>query len=353
MTTRSIRSLPEQLEALDEAQRRRFDALLEVSARVGRLEAPLSMHDWLTDRFGSVEAAERQHVVKVRNRWTGEAAAFNDLRARRPKPASAAQDAPPSDDFCEPETRTPADTFGRISGEHSISAGNVAKYEWLHGLVILDTHDPLNWSEHQLVDAFTTARRWLVAANEQHPTALYPFVLWNCSPRAGASVHHPHLQVMLADDGPPARVEAWRSAAVAYRLQTGRSYLDDLWATHDALELAGGTEVRWLAHLTPVKDRELVLLARAFDDELAAAVWAASRFLIDELGVRAFNLALYLRPLASVEEDWSELPAIARIVDRGDPSSATNDIGAMELYGHPVIGADPFDVASAARAALG
>lgn len=349
---RSIGTLREQLDALDEQMRARVDALYDVTATVGRLEPPAEMREWIEERFGQLETVRAQRLVKIVNRWTLEGACFNELRARRPIPAAepVANESGP-DDFCEPLTRTTADTFGRIEGARSITAANVAKADAQHGVVIFDTHDPLRWDEEQVVDAFATARRWLVAANDAQPSAVYPFVLWNCGHRSGASIAHPHLQVLLAEQRAYARVEAWRDAAARYRTQTGRSYVQDLADLHDALTLGGGTSIRWLAHLTPVKERELILVARAFDDELALAVYRALRMMIDRLGVRAFNVALYLRPIVGVAEDWSELPAIARIVDRGDAGRATSDIGAMELYAQPVIASDPFSVAEAARAA--
>jgi len=33
------------------------------------------------------------------------------------------------------------------------------------------------------------------------------------------------------------------------------------------------------------------------------------------------------------------------VIDRGDPSNRTSDIGAMELYSAPVVSSDPFRVA--------
>jgi hypothetical protein len=35
------------------------------------------------------------------------------------------------------------------------------------------------------------------------------------------------------------------------------------------------------------------------------------------------------------------------MVDRGDPFQRSSDIGAMELYGTPVVGADPYEVIAA------
>jgi hypothetical protein len=67
------------------------------------------------------------------------------------------------------------------------------------------------------------------------------------------------------------------------------------------------------------------------------------------MGVTSFNLALYLPPLAPVNEDWDGFPAVVRMVDRGDPANKTVDVGAMELYASSVITSDPFRVAEVMR----
>src|SRR3972149_2387683 len=88
-TKRRIDQLPDMVQALAAADRELFDRLFRVSVSEGRLRAPESMRGWLAGRFGSVEAVERQTVVRVTNRWTLEEAVFNPLRARRPRPAEA------------------------------------------------------------------------------------------------------------------------------------------------------------------------------------------------------------------------------------------------------------------------
>ena len=40
---------------------------------------------------------------------------------------------------------------------------------------------------------------------------------------------------------------------------------------------------------------------------------------------------------------------VARMVDRGDPASATSDIGAMELFAQPVVAFDPWRLAEVVR----
>lgn len=347
---RSIANLPEQAAALPAPEREMFDRVFAVTRTRGELVVPPPMRPWVERTFGAVERVEAQTVVKVLNRWTLEGSLFNDLRASRPmetRPGSGDPSAAAGKDpFCAPLTGTPADTFGRVEGRYALTASNVAKYDGLHAVVVFSEHDALSWDEARVVDRFETAMRWLGEAHRASPRAVYPFVMWNCLPRSGASIPHGHMQATLGEGSAYARVEVWRRAVERYRELHGRSYTDDLHRTHLALGLGGE---RWLAHLTPLKEKELVLLAPAPGPALYAEIHRILRVYVDHLGVRAFNLAMYLPPLAAVEEDWGGFPVVVRLVDRGDPASATSDIGAMELFAQPVVASDPWRLAERVR----
>ena len=106
-----------------------------------------------------------------------------------------------------------------------------------------------------------------------------------------------------------------------------------------------------LAHLTPLRNRELLICAptlEAIAEPLAAGLLGS----ISYLGVRSFNVAIALPPLAPAAEDWRDMPVFARIGDRGNPLTNRNDVGAMELFAAGCITADPFAVAADLRAAL-
>jgi hypothetical protein len=283
-------------------------------------------------------------------------------------------------DFADPLRRTPADVFGRIEGRFCLSASNVAKYDAWHGLVIFGEGDPLRFTQEQLADYLDVALRWLAAAHAYDPAAIYPIITWNCLPKSGATIVHGHMQLALARGMHYARPELWRQVAERYHLAEGRSFFDELFDVHQALGLGlGGTGgVRAFAHLTPLRNREIVLFAtedtegteRGASAEavpgtdtgtlhlpsassvssvatmLAGPLYEVLRGLIDGQGVRALNRALTLPPLGPTTEDWSGVPVIARVCDRGAPLSVRNDWGAMELYGTPVVTADPFEVAA-------
>jgi hypothetical protein len=83
------------------------------------------------------------------------------------------------------------------------------------------------------------------------------------------------------------------------------------------------------------------------DESLGRAVGVLLQGYVEDLGVRAFNVAFYMPPLGPTREDWADFPTVVYIVDRGDPSNRTSDMGAMELYAASVVASDPFRVAEA------
>jgi hypothetical protein len=75
----------------------------------------------------------------------------------------------------------------------------------------------------------------------------------------------------------------------------------------------------------------------------------------DNLGVRAFNLALWRPPLdpeMAGRDGWEQIGPIVHIVDRGNPASVASDVGAMELFAASVVGSDPFTTIGDLQAAL-
>lgn len=339
----------------------RAERIFGVDATTGRLEPPEAMHGWLERSFGSVDAARKQRMVKVTNRITLEGTLFNELRASRPLDTGVSVDLESEiektlgDPFCNPEEGTPADTFGRVRGEHSVTASNVAKYDGLHGVIVFDDHNPLNFTPEKVSDYISVGLEWGRRALAADPEARYLFLMWNCLWRAGGSIIHGHAQVTATRGMHYPKVEHLRRAALTYAAEYGSSYFDDLYRVHDSLGLSvpAPDGVRAFASLTPIKDKELVLIGRSIEEEpLRRAVAGTLDGYTRRLGVSSFNVAFYLPPLAPArgltqEEDWSSFPVIVHLVDRGDPANRTSDIGAMELYAASVVASDPFVIATA------
>ena len=354
-----ILGLAGRVDALSGGARVRADRLLDVRLSAGRTDPPPELEPWLRRTFGSLEAVREQRLVKVTNLATLEATLFAPLRGRRPVDGNgdatdlAAEIAGTLDDpFCHPETGTPADTFGRVRGAHVVSGANAALADTHHAVLVFDRHDPLAVDAGLVADVLATGRDWAERAAGEDPTARNYMLIWNCLWRAGGSIVHGHAQALLGGGPHYARLERWRRDSASYAATHDASLAADLVDLHRDLGLAadGPDGVTTLAHVTPIKEREVIVIGPPGSDErspaFAAAVSHALLTLRDRLRVRSFNLALWRPPLGDAP-GWEEFGPMVRLVDRGDPGSRASDIGALELYGTPVVGTDPYEVAAA------
>lgn len=350
----SILDLPARIAALQGAAIARANRLIDVQSVVAHAVSPVALEPWLAETFGSVEAVREQTVIKVNNRVTGEATLFAPLRARRPieggapRTDLAAEIAATLDDpFCGPEAGTPADEFGRVRGSRMISGANAAAADAHHAVLVFNEHDPLAFDAGFVADLLATGREWAERTRSVDPASSNYLLVWNCLWRAGGSIVHGHAQALLGSGPHYARLESFRRAAHAYRIDHAADLASDLVGLHADLGLARGSGVVTLASVTPIKEREVIVVGTPGMDErdpsFADAVARALLAYRDRIGVRSFNLALWRPPLGDAE-GWAGIPPIVRMVDRGDPFQRPSDIGAMELYGTPIVGSDPYEV---------
>ncbi|MCS6772537.1 MAG: hypothetical protein RMM31_00930 [Anaerolineae bacterium] len=350
----SIVDLPSLVDCLGDQPRERFQRLFWVDQVMGSLRLPSGARALAEQRFGSATELERQHVIRVVNQFTFEGALYNPVRGRRPlpfgEPGSVAQDS--TSPFAHPLRDTSADVFGRVRGRHCITAANLARWEGWHGVLIFDEPDPLRISAEALKDAFAVSLAWARCAHRCDPQARYFVWMWNGGLKGGASVAHAHAQMALGRTRHYARVEFLRRIACEYHARFGSNYFQDLLAAHADLGLSfqsGG--VAGFVYLTPVRPKEIWLLGTALDDDLALAVHKALRNLIEHTQTQSFVAIAFLPPLfdRDTTEDWSGFPAIVRLADRGPVNMVASDIGAIDLYAHASISADPFVVRAALK----
>jgi hypothetical protein len=364
----SILDLPRLIEELPDAARERAQRLYDISIGRGVSAIPPEMEDWLAEQFGSVEAVRGQQIVRVVNRWSLDGALFSPLRGSRPHDGGRLEaferqvEATRGDAFCHPETGTPADTWGRVRGRHTITGANAAKYDARHGLVIFHEHDPLAFDEDAVIDMLEVGREWAERGHAEDPAAAAYLLIWNGGPRAGGSIVHGHAQVLLGRGSHYPKVERLRRDALAYGRATGGSFVADLTAVHRdvGLVVAEANGVAILSALAPVKEREILIIGQpGMDERDPAFARAVARTVVayrDALGVRAFNLALQrppIDPTIAARDGWELIPPIVHLVDRGDPDSRSSDIGAMELYAAAVVGGDPFALVQRLQSEVG
>jgi hypothetical protein len=356
----TITQLPELISALSDADRARFKRVYAVSTAEGRLHAPISMIPWIESTFGKLTAVESQRIVRVSNHVTGEGTLFNQLRAHRPirtellsqsGPDNGVSAALRDDPWATPTEATPQDTFGRLFNDHGVTAANIAKYDAVHSIIVFSNPDPLAFTAESVTAHLALAQDWIRVAHDDDSAAVYPYIMWNCLWRAGGSIVHGHTQVSLARGRHYAKIERLRADAERYRLENGAPYFDDLVNIHESLGLAHRVgDVSVLAHLTPLKEKECLLIVDSSVREsargkaLGAALFDTLRVYRDILGVRSFNVGVLLPPVNQTVESWEEFPVVVRIVDRGSLETRTSDIGGMEMFAESVVAADPFAV---------
>lgn len=349
---------------------RMFNTIFSFYSETGHLKISPQMKPLFLEYFGEkdssgnlissedevLEKLENQSIVNVYNEFTGEGTLYNSLRSKRPgmtadntvlreKLNGIINDSVDNCDFCHPKEKTPEDVFGRIEGKYSITAANIAKYDVWSSLVIFNNHNPLEFNLKELSDYLETGFRWFDRVYLEDPNYRFPFYVWNCLSRAGASQVHGHAQVLMTRNRAYAKVESFNKTCKSYEDQNGRNYLDDLYKVHESLGLSvehGGVKI--FASITPIKEKEVIVLSPGPPSEVEEtkkAVYNILRCFIDEMGVQSFNMAISSPPLDNVDGDK---PHIIKLVDRGNMFKSTADFGGMELFGTTVVADDPYTI---------
>lgn len=347
-----IFGLEKRIQSLPPEEREIANRILSVQNLVGRIVPPETMYQYIEGQFGSVEAVLEQPIVRVINNPMRFVARFTELRARRPQMTpngnrenqieGAISEKLKDDKFATPDVTTPANTFGRIKGSFSEAAVNLAMFDLYHPMVIFKEPHPLRFKKEWVVDYIRTVSKAWKAANLENPDAKYRCVVWHALGKGGASMTHGHLQAPMTAGADYAANMWMRRDAEAYRQQWGAGFWEDYIRLHEALGLMikrNGVYV--LAHVAPVKEKEVWIIGKKFDEELGGEIFDLLDCYISRLGVRSFTAAVHLPPIGREEDP--DLPVIFRIIDRGDPTNSTNDMGGMEVFmDESVVDMDPY-----------
>ncbi len=363
------------LKNYDEKSYKLFKKIFSYYSEVGNLDISTSMIPLFLRYFGEkddsgnltskeddiIENLENQNIINIYNRWTKQGTLYNSLRSLRPGmvPNNSKNNilfqniivASKKDcDFCTPEKNTPKDIFGRVKGKYSITASNIAKYDVWSSLVIFKKHNPLDFNMQEFSDYIDTAFKWFNRVYGMDKNYRFPFFVWNCLPRTGASIIHGHAQILMTRDRPYAQVEVLKRVGHEYKKETKRDYFNDLYTIHKSLGLSHETEgVKVFTNITPVKEKEITIISNetpSNSDQTKKVIFKCLRCLVDVLGLQSFNMSI---SCPAINGDDGDIPYIIQIVDRGDLSKSTADIGGMELYGSTVVADDPFYIIKSLR----
>jgi hypothetical protein len=361
--TLNIINLTEIVGNLQQRDRALVEAIFDIGESEGALIYPKNTE--VIESYGPRERVEKQKIIKITNKITYESSLFNELRSRRPfqtrQNIKIDEEIKKTEDciFCIPAgySLTSEDTFiesGRIRTNKCFTASNPGKYDSYHGLVIFNEHNPYYFADFS--DYLDCSIEWAAKAHQKDSNAINYFFMWNCLWKAGGSIIHGHTQMSLGKGMHYGKIEYLLKTVKTY----GNSYFGDLYEAHRILGLGFEVDkVKLMAYLTPIKEKEIFIIAEQIDDVKAIIPRVLDCF-YHQLGVRSFNLGLICAPSSifpDISEEeikrWEDFPVIIRLLDRGDLTNRTTDFGAMELYAASVVSSDPYDVARELKLAFG
>lgn len=307
-----------------------------------------------------MKEVHNQTIISIYNMYTNEQNLANPLREKRPmvkpqKPerqyveelsAKSAQ----SCDFCNYKNSTAEDIFGHIESKHSVTVSNTFKVNKWHSMAITRKHHPLNWTEEEFLDLVNTAMKWIAKVHSIDSSYVYPMIVWDLLPHAGASQIHPHIHMFLAKDGYQGGMENWRRAAEHYSSENpGGNYFNDVVMLHELLGLATRlNSAVAFANLVPKKDNEIVVMSSFPNDDFFKLVFITLKEYIDGMDRLCFSLGIAL-PSLDPSTNNKLVPAFARIVTRGDVEEVRSDISSFDLFTATNVNNDPFKLITKIR----
>ncbi len=346
---KNIENLKQEIKKLDKNKKNLFSKFFSINVKNSKMTIPEPMKKELKGKF-NISELEHQRIVRIDNLLTDESALYNPLRNKRPK-AKKKQDFNfnKKDAFCTPEKSTPIDEVGRIKGKYTITCANLSKFEKYHSVIIFKKHNPFDIKYKEMSEAFDTALEWFDKIKNINQKAIYPLLLWNYLWKSGASIIHPHLQVVVSEKQFPKQKTFFKLVS-KYRKKYKRDYIEDLFKVHKNIGL-GITykKIKIFPYLTPIKEKEIFIIGK-YGKDFKKAIYKVIRT-FKKIGVESFNLGLIMPPLNSFNKKQNKI--IARIVDRGNLDELTTDLGGMELYSEAkVISSDPYQLSKELKKSL-
>ena len=253
---------------------------------------------------------------------------------------------------------------GRIRRGECVVFPNLFPFAEFHAVGTLTEHHFLDIDEftpEMLAYNLEAAREYIGLIGRLAPEARYPMWVWNHLPPSGASIVHPHVQILVEREPAP-EVSVILERGERYFLSRGANFWLDLIELERNLEqryIGENDSLAVLASYAPRGNREVQLVFKDVGNladinpkqamDFATAVVKVLRCM-KEMGVNSFNVITY-SAAAGENPEYHRLSA--RIVSRPVFHQAfyTGDCGFMERFFDVwVIESMPEDVARLMRA---
>lgn len=215
---------------------------------------------------------------------------------------------------------------------------------------------PEEFSPDQIEDGLKASLKFIREVFEGYPEEKYATLSWNYLSPAGASILHPHFQILMGNSPPP-QVENLVERSREYHDREGSNYWIDLMEMEreKGERFIGESEsVFWLASFSPQGNNEILSifdgvssLARLDEFHIRGFSEGLSKVLdlYEDRGVVSFNMTTFSGP---EDEDLSEYYLLnAKIASRPNlVPYYTSDVGFMEeFHNETVISTSPEELA--------
>ncbi|MGC8937140.1 MAG: hypothetical protein ACP5KV_07270 [Candidatus Methanomethylicaceae archaeon] len=280
---------------------------------------------------------------------TGGISRINLARGLRPKQEVKEAEAPvpPECPFCPQNIDRETPKFpekwvigGRIKNGGATIFPNLYPLADLHGVCVFTEAHKLDidkLTKEEFVEGFLASAEFFRMSLERG--APFHFLGWNHLPNAGASILHPHFQLISSRSGVKGE-RALIEACERYWRREGRSYWSDLMEERFSERYLGEVGgMMWIAPWAPMGAYEVL----GFSTRGACSLielgeegieWMSEGIVrvlkgLWSLGVRSVNMAIYSSP---ERREWFR--ANVRLMAR--PSGPTTDKAFLEIYGSEV-----------------
>jgi hypothetical protein len=271
---------------------------------------------------------KKQKLIFINDKILEKSAIFNLSRKKRPQPSVETQ-IQEKDPFCNYQTETPVDEIGRLENESSVTAGNLSKMADYHSLVIFKKHNFSDLQKEDFLSAINLTQEWFKKIQNLDNEIKTKIFIWNYHFRSGASILHPHFQ-LLAYKSSPLKVQKLKEKLENYQKNFQSHYFEDYFNLMAKVNLAEEkNDLKIWVSLTPEKEKGLNLYGNLFKG--AKFFWEILQKLF-QTGTQSFNL-FYLLDLN-----------YGFFVDRGETSKLNSDFGALEIFDIKIISSDPAEL---------
>jgi hypothetical protein len=198
-----------------------------------------------------------------------------------------------------------------------------------HSLVIFKKHNFSDLQKEDFLSAINLTQEWFKKIQNLDNEIKTKIFIWNYHFRSGASILHPHFQ-LLAYKSSPLKVQKLKEKLENYQKNFQSHYFEDYFNLMAKVNLAEEkNDLKIWVSLTPEKEKGLNLYGNLFKG--AKFFWEILQKLF-QTGTQSFNL-FYLLDLN-----------YGFFVDRGETSKLNSDFGALEIFDIKIISSDPAEL---------